>query len=208
MNLATLPVFWITIESAKDRHKKLSDIFAHFGFTNTHQINGEILDKTGMSFMEIQKKKSALVAKAHIEALRRTEPPFIILEDDVGVTEKLKMEIDIPPDADCVYLGSSIWGMDGVNSVAGGTKGTIIDSNYCRVQDMLGIHAILYLTKSYVEKTIQNLEDCISKDQFCDECVASDMINNRVYATSYPFFFQDDGRNNQVTLVPLAEYLR
>lgn len=208
MNLATLPVFWITIESAKDRHKKLSDIFAHFGFTNTHQINGEILDKTGMSFMEIQKKKSALVAKAHIEALRRTEPPFIILEDDVGVTEKLKMEIDIPPDADCVYLGSSIWGMKDGQSVAWGTKGTIIDSKYCRVQDMLGIHAILYLTKSYVEKTIQNLEDCIAKDQYCDECVALDMSNHRVYSTLYPFFYQDDGRNNQVTSIPLAECLR
>lgn len=205
--LNNLPVMWITIESASERHQKIREIFSSLGFTNTHQINGEILDKTGLSFIEVQKRKSALVANAHIKALQMFEPPFIILEDDIGVIgTHFQNDIVVPADADCVYLGSSIWGMNEGNSVQWGTKKTDVDENYCRVQDMLGIHAILYITPSYVQHTIQNLVHCNEQEQYCDECIAMDMKNHHVYCRNYPMFFQDDGRNNLVTSMPMADY--
>jgi hypothetical protein len=198
---------WITIESAKDRHEKMGKIFSQLGLANTHQINGEILDKTGLSFIEIQKRKSALVANAHIKAMQMFAPPFIILEDDVGVIEdNFKSDIEIPADADCVYLGSSVWGMNEGQSVCWGTKKQTIDANYCKVEDMLGIHAILYLNQDYVQHTIQNLLKCNRLEQYCDECIALDMKNHNVYCTNYPMFFQDDGRNNLVTSMPMADY--
>ncbi len=207
MKITSLPILWITIESAKDRHQKMSEIFSQFGFTNTHQINGEILDKTGLSFIEIQKKKSALVANAHIKAMQMFKPPFIILEDDIGVIDShFKSDINIPTDADCIYLGSSVWGMNEGQSVCWGTKKKTVDKDYCKVEDMLGIHAILYLNEDYVQHTVQNLLKCNSLGQYCDECVAMDMKNHNVYCTNYPMFFQDDGRNNLVTSMPMADY--
>ncbi len=207
MNITSLPVLWITIESAKDRHQKMSEIFSKFGFTNTHQINGEILDKTGLSFIEIQKKKSALVANAHIKAMQMFKPPFIILEDDIGVIDShFKSDINIPTDADCIYLGSSVWGMNEGQSVCWGTKKKAVDDDYCKVEDMLGIHAIVYLNEKYVQSTIENLLKCNALEQYCDECIATDMKNHNVYCTNYPMFFQDDGRNNLVTSMPMADY--
>lgn len=207
IDLTKIPVIWITIDSAIERHKKMKDIFTSLGFSNTHQINGEILDKTSLSFIEVQKKKSALVADAHIKALQMFQPPFLVLEDDVGVIDaNFKRVIDVPSEADCVYLGSSVWGMNEGKSVCWGTKKRNVSEQYCIVEDMLGIHAILYLTSNYVERTVKNLSDCNSKGQYCDECVAMDMKNNNVYCTNYPMFFQDDGRNNLVTSMPMADY--
>lgn len=207
IDITKIPVLWITIESAKDRHEKMQSIFSKFGFQNTHQINGEILNKNGLSFVEIQTRKSALVADAHIKALQMFEPPFLILEDDVGVLDSyFKKEIDIPQDADCIYLGSSVWGMNNGQSVQWGTKKTPFNKTYCLVRDMLGIHSIVYTSNAYIEATVKNLKHCNSIGQYCDECIATDMKNHKVYCANYPMFFQDDGRNNLVTSMPMADY--
>lgn len=209
INITKIPVLWITIASAKDRHEKVKSIFSKFGFENTYQIDGEILNKNGLSFVEIQKRKSALVADAHIKALQMFEPPFLILEDDIGVLDSyLKKEINIPKDADCVYLGSSVWGMESGQSVQWGTKKIPFDETYCLVQDMLGIHSIIYVSKAYVQATVNNLLHCNSIGKYCDECIAEDMKNHKVYCVNHPMFFQDDGRNNLVTSMPMAEYPR
>ena len=180
-------------------------MFNRFGITNVTMVHGEILDKRGMDFIEVQTKKSGLVADAHILALSTTKPPFLILEDDVMETKNHTI-FEIPDDADCLYLGSSIWGMSNGKSVQYGTKTSPHSEKYCLVRDMLGIHAVLYLTPTYVSDTIEMLKECKEKNQFCDECVAMNMENHRVYCVREPVFFQNDGLNERVTLFPLKDY--
>lgn len=206
INIAKIPIYLITIESAFDRHNKVKSILDNYNLTYI-PIHGKILNKNGLNFMEIQKKKSALVAEAHIEALQKTKPPFIVLEDDVNISKPLNLEVDIPDDTDAYYLGTSVWGMLNGQSVGGGTRGTKLNFNLSKVWGMLGIHSILYVTDNYVQKTIENLQKCILIDKFCDECIAEDMINHNVYCTNEPYFYQDDGHNNQVTLFPFRNYL-
>ena len=208
IDILKLPTYLITIETAKDRHEQITSICKNIGINNVTYINGKILDKTGLNFMEIQTKKSSLVADAHLQVLKNNKPPFLILEDDINVTESFKPTIDIPDDADCLYLGSSVWGMLNGVSTGGGTRGKKVNQRICKVDNMLGIHAIVYVTQKYVEQTIKNLETCIQKNKFCDECVAEDMINNNVYCVSYPYFYQNDGHNELVTGTPLGLYLK
>ena len=208
IDITKIPVFLITIENAKERHDKLNNIFNSIGFKNVEHINGKILDKTNLSFMEIQKKKSALVADAHIEALTKVKPPFLILEDDVNITESFKSIIEIPDDADSLYIGSSIWGMVDGKSTGYGTRGTKINNILCRPYNMLGIHSIVYITEAYVNATILNLKDCNNKDKFCDECIAEQMGNHKTYCTNYPYFYQNDGHNELVTATPLGVFFK
>ena len=207
IDIMKIPVLCITVETAKDRHKRIHDLFSRFNLTNTHMINGEILDKTGLSFIEVQTKKSGLVADAHIEALTKFKPPFLIIEDDV-LDCRHQTKFDIPDDADCLYLGSSVWGMQEGKSSQFGTKTAPYSEDYCTVRDMLGIHAVLYLTQSYIDATIDNLSTCKNRNQYCDECIALDMENHKVYCVRQPVFYQHDGLNNQVTLFPLKDYPR
>jgi hypothetical protein len=206
IDITTTPIFLITIDSAKERHKKVESIFNSLNANIIH-INGEILDKTGLSFMDIQTKKSALVANAHIKALKYCNPPFLILEDDVNAINKISTTYEIPDDTDAFYLGTSVWGMLNGQSVGGGTRGKKINSDISKVWGMLGIHAIAYITQAYVDHTIKNLENCISLNRFCDECIAEDMINHNVYCVNEPVFYQDDGHNDKVTLFPFKTYL-
>lgn len=206
IDLTKIPSFLITVENQTERHQKLNKLFSDKAL-NVQHIYGKLLNKDGLSFMEIQTKKSSLVAEAHIEALKITEPPFIIFEDDVDITPAFKSQIEIPDDTDAFYLGTSIWGMYNGKSMAAGTRGHKINSEISKVHGMLGIHAVVYITKSYVESTINNLNRCISANQFCDECIAEDMKNHNVYCVNDPYFYQDDGHNNAVTLMPFRIYL-
>ena len=206
IDLTKIPSFLITVENQTERHQKLNKLFSDKALNFQH-IYGKLLNKDGLSFMEIQTKKSSLVAEAHIESLKITEPPFIIFEDDVDITPAFKSQIEIPDDTDAFYLGTSIWGMYNGKSMAAGTRGHKINSEISKVQGMLGIHAVVYITKSYVESTINNLNRCISANQFCDECIAEDMKNHNVYCVNDPYFYQDDGHNNAVTLIPFRIYL-
>lgn len=208
IDITKIPVFLITIENAKERHDKLNKIFNSIGFKNVEHINGKILNKTNLSFMEIQKRKSALVADAHIEALTKVKPPFLILEDDINITQYFKPKVEIPDDGDCLYLGSSVWGMVNGLSTGYGTTGTKINDVVCRTHNMLGIHSIVYITETYVNATILNLKNCNSKDKFCDECIAEDMQNHKIYCTNYPYFYQNDGHNELVTSTPLGVFFK
>jgi hypothetical protein len=208
IDITKIPVLLITIESAKERHDKLNVIFNSIGFNNVEYINGKILDKTNLSFMEIQKKKSALVADAHIEALTKVKPPFLILEDDINITGFFKPQIEVPDDADCLYIGSSVWGMVNGVSTGYGTTGTKVNDVVCRTHNMLGIHSIVYITKDYIDATISNLKNCNDKEKFCDECIAEEMINYKTYCVNYPYFYQNDGHNDLVTTTPLGVFFR
>lgn len=208
INLEQIPIFLITIESAKERHSFLNGIFNDVGLKNVVHINGKLLNKTNLSFIEIQQKKSSLVAEAHIEALSKVEPPFLILEDDIDITHAFKTKIEIPDDTDAYYLGSSVWGMQNGVSMANGTKGTKINRQYSLVNSMLGIHSILYVSKKYVDATIKNLQNCININRYCDECIAEDMANHKIYCNNYPFFYQKDGHNDFVTSIPMELYLK
>ena len=110
VDIRNIPVYWITIESATDRHERMKTIFDKFGFTNTIQINGKLADKKGKSFMEIQQDKSHLVAETHAKALVN-DGPLLVLEDDVWFTDDFDPIVDVPDDTEAVYLGTSVWGM-------------------------------------------------------------------------------------------------
>ncbi|MEM9694309.1 MAG: hypothetical protein AAGA56_17290 [Myxococcota bacterium] len=198
-----VPTDWITVAAAEERHQRMGELFRQLGFVQTRQVNGVLIDKRGKPFMQIQREKSHEVAVSHVEALRRPGP-ILILEDDVWPTAAFAPVLqDIPDDADAVYLGSSIYGMvDGV-STEGGTRFEAVDPQWDRPLNMLGIHAVLYLTERYKRATVANLLAARDRGMYCDEPVAIEMRNHRVYATARPMLYQRDGHNDQVTSMPL-----
>ncbi len=195
-------VDWITIESATDRHTRMNKLFDILGFGNTNQINGEIVDKENKQFLEVQQEKNHKVADSHILSLQKPGK-VLILEDDCWFTNTFDPILVVPDDADAIYLGTSVYGMTGLGSTPNGTKIIPVNERLDKPLNMLGIHAVLYLTESYKQKTIENLLSAREKQMYCDEPVAIDMANHNVYSCVYPMLYQKDGHNDQVTTVPL-----
>jgi hypothetical protein len=116
--------------------------------------------------------------------------PFILFEDDVEVTH-LDHIIDIPDDADAVYLGVSKMGIvDGrdeenllVNKVPG-------YNNLYKINNMLATHAILYLNMEYVKSASDAAQRYLDRGLPHDLGIAENMKDWNVYAFDRPMFIQ------------------
>lgn len=202
IDIRKIPVYWITVEVAKDRHQRMNDLFSILNIENTIQLNGEVMEKKDKSFMEIQKEKGHLVAETHAKALSQPGP-LLILEDDVWYTKDFHPIVDVPDDTDAVYMGTSVWGMVNGVSTGGGTTFDIVDEQFVKPMNMLGVHSVLYLSEEYKKKSIENMLGAKENGYIMDEPVAMDMVNHNILCYSYPRFYQRDGHNDQVTSIPL-----
>lgn len=185
INLLDIPVFYINMEKDIEKDKYIYEILSKHGFKNINRING-VEDKTS---------GRRGLSKSQNLALSQVEPPFIILEDDCDI-KYFKSEIDIPDDADAVYLGNSAWG------ILGSYTGFLL--RYKRIKNfpevyqifnMLSSHAILYLSKEYVSVCKRATNYCanVSKDPVpMDVPFAEIQKYFNVYTFNRPIFIQKD----------------
>ena len=86
---------------AKDTHKKehIEKQLREVGFKNINRIDAvedKVNGRVGLS-------------KSQLEALSQVSAPFIVLEDDAD-PKSFKSTVEVPDDADALYLGNSQWG--------------------------------------------------------------------------------------------------
>lgn len=170
-------------------------MFESIGFFNTTQVDGESVPS---------KWRSVAIAKSHIECLSHGIP-VLVLEDDCKTTTKYRNEVKIPDGADAIYLGTSTYGILRGRADEKGCICSDYDEEYVRVYNMLGIHAVLYLTERYR----QHVVDVLSWRPplaGCDIPIAMGMKNYNVYAVREPMFYQNDGHSESVTLAPLEPW--
>ena len=157
INLLKIPVFYINMTKDTNKNEYLSSKLKELGFESITRIDA------------IQDKKGIIgLSKSQNLALSQIRPPFIILEDDCD-PKYFTPEIEVPEDADAVYLGNSPWGrLNGYHGLL--TKTKKINENTYRVFNMLSSHAILYLTDSYVDICKRTTRYCIDTSNGCSLC--------------------------------------
>lgn len=195
------PIFWINMDSAVQRKSNMENLFERLDLDNT-RISGVPCDTVIEG-----------CAKSQLSILENNEPPFIILEDDCGLIEKsLNHSIDESVNMDCLYLGMSAWGMScsGQNNyrMSRMTEPTFCDKtdnpNMIKIHHMLSTHAILYNTKSYVNRVISEMKKYQNMNWHCDVACAEIQKDFDVYALNPPLFYQDDASNRPYTQFELS----
>ena len=125
-----------------------------------HNIQSQ-LSRVGMQceFVEGIRCQPGVVgcALSHLKILTRfaDELPFIVLEDDCSVAASFAALLDVPVEADIVYLGVSIWGVFPEVHPYGipmGSVATRHDDHWLRLHNMLSTHALLYVTPAMVQR--------------------------------------------------------
>ena len=140
VNLTDIPVYYVNLEGEDEKRKHTESMLKNLGFKYVHRFNA------------IRHEAGRIIgcARSHYSILSTAKPPFIILEDDCALNKEFVPEIDLPEDADCLYLGISHWGRY-MNHSGPFVHTKRISDEFVRVYNMLATHAIAYFSKEYVD---------------------------------------------------------
>lgn len=187
--ITDIPVLYINLDHHTEKRNRVEATLKEYGFKNITRVPGVSANSPVIG-----------CALAHVNALQKMKPPFIILEDDALL--HFQDFFEVPKDADAVYLGVSTWGRE--NGKSGPfTKHTKAGVGVSRVYNMLSAHAILYLTEEYVEASIVATQKGADLDDFHDIYYAEDLQPNfTVYALDKPLFYQTS--STEATVHPLT----
>lgn len=147
--------------------------------------------------------------KALETAIKKNKYPYLILEDDVGIFND-NFIIDVPDDADAMYLGLSSVGSDLLKKDKADLLLYIknIDETKHNVINMVARHAILHTNKEYDLKALEYNKMFIDSPQnFCGGDVAISQLNKikNVYALNKPIFYQKDPKTMPFTKLTIKD---
>ncbi len=143
-------------------------------------------------------------ALSHLKALRSSpSPPFLVLEDDCEFfEERFRYTFEVPDEADALYLGHSSFGLSDTPDKYGlrwGRLGNVhfepVGDQLIRVFNMVGRHAITYLSERFIEATIAAGERAMIGHDFPipgDVEYAEIQSDHRVLAVRDPICCQSD----------------
>ena len=196
LDLREIPVIYINLDRDVEKKEKIEKNLKSLGFKTVVRSPG-YLHPTG--------HRAGCSMAQHI-ALKKIDPPFIILEDD-ATPLNFTPEIEVPDDADAVYLGVSSWGR--MNGHSGPyVQYDEVDNGLLKVYNMLGTHAILYLNKEYVSVSTKIAYHQYKTEGYVDVGFTDIMKYYNVYAFDNPMFYgfsSFDGTSNKMTSYPTME---
>lgn len=97
---------------------------------------------------------------SHLKVLKlpHLKVPFAILEDDCQFMDAFQYGFEVPENTDALYLGISLFGIKTPGELSWGVWGNAqyvtYNDDYLRVLNMLGGHAIVYLSERYHQSMI------------------------------------------------------
>ena len=141
-DLREIPFFYINLDDAKERDQKMKKILGDLEIKNFKRI-----DATRHSVGQAGTARSMLEAieTAINPIVSPLGIPFVVVEDDIEV-KRWDPIIHVPENADAFYLGISGWGR--MNGHSGPfVQWENVHPGMLQVYNMLGGHAIMYLTK-------------------------------------------------------------
>ncbi|MAR66169.1 MAG: hypothetical protein CL833_02845 [Crocinitomicaceae bacterium] len=118
--------------------------------------------------------------------------PFVMLEDDVSFFHEFVESIDIPDDADMVYLGNSQLSVHSTKNFSTDLKAFEVDENVLRIFNMLSGHAILICSAVGASAYQNAMIDGFYSGKIWDCFAASSQDYYNIYCLKQPIFIQNE----------------
>lgn len=185
IDLKNIPTFYINMSKDADKNIDMIQLGKELELQNYSRSEG----------VYIPNHPKAGCATSHYNIFKDMNKPTVILEDDCVVLSK-KTIIDIPDDADAVYLGLSNWGY--LNSISElknfSFKKHKEYKNIYKVDGMLATHAILYISQDYIDMSTRIAKWHADNDRHIDQGLSLNQKYFNVYALGTPMFYQHSNR--------------
>ena len=198
---------WINLEKDTTKAEQMVTLLNERGFKN-HERFAAMCEDTefGITKDNCNWFGTHMCGLSHRKLLNETiindNEPILVLEDDIEVEEdNIKYEIEIPDDADAVYLGTS----------QGDCNYSAVSANedIAKIQRIFATHAILHINPEYSKMVVRITEDAVKADGPFDVGIAYNVQKDfNVYAVKTPYFYQADSKNTvnkyeYITRIPL-----
>lgn len=134
------------------------------------------------------------------DALCANEYPFLLLEDDATLIDKIPPTVDIPEEADLVYWGSSK--DSGPPTTDNWLKVEDYNEDFYRVYNSQTGHALVFPTKNAALFFKSVLLESLITNNYHDVLLPN-MSPDKLFLTPKdgPYFYQADGRNELRTKI-------
>ena len=198
LELKDIPAIYINLEKDVDKNESMKTMLNDCGFKNIIRVDAEYTPDNPLAGCSL----------SHYNALHEIDPPFIVFEDDCKV-KNFSSSINIPDDADAVYLGISSWGR--MNSHSGPcVQYEDLNGGLLRIYNMLSAHSVLYLDEEYISLCSKIAHQSFDTAQHQDIGFAEIQRYYNVYAFDDPLFYQtsSNGTDQPLTSYPTFEVIQ
>jgi len=178
IDLREIPIFVINLDSQRKRLKVTTEILTRAGLSFERFAGIHIDDVYGTSSTGGRWG----CAKSHFDLMSNNRVPFLILEDDIELTPYWKPLLQIPADADAVYLG--------ITNTTGGACVHSYNSEWNKIEKMHSAHAILYLNQDFVEVVKEVLLQAMETSRHWDVEIGKVHNQYNIYTPIKPYFYQ------------------
>ena len=131
---------------------------------------------------------------SHLSLMKSINPETLILEDDIGSTDKADTDLHYPEEADALYLGVSNHGY--IRNQPYGYAGVVLASQYTphwkRILNMCSTHSILYLSERYINAVGAKITECLENGIPFDLGIASLHKDFTILTPNDPWFYQTE----------------
>ena len=179
----------VYINLARDvvKNTQFNEHMKQLGYDNYERFDAVLMKKEKNCFNGGCSTSHNVLMKKH-----RNSIPLLVMEDDCKPTQWYSDyvsngKIDVPDDADVVYLGYSTAGHDVW------FKGESINEKWMRLRSCMATHAILFLNDK-IDAFIKNSDKTIRIKEALDMGYAKEVLNDiKVYAPKKVLFYQNNG---------------
>jgi hypothetical protein len=206
VDFSKMPAYFINLRTQAAKRKKVQESLGVQGLEDVTWVQGGIA-----------KNRTAGCALGHRNALEyvleKNVFPCLVVEDDVMPYSEPKV-VDVPNDADALYVGLSIYGLQNGGGVPLFSAERVTDDVY-RLHNMLAAHAIVYFNREYVEFLLRVNYIFSKMGTNQDKGRAETMKYWNVYGLASPLFYQE-GKYSRYTqfdlpcpqMKPLSSFYR
>ena len=195
LNLRNLDTYYINLDEGEERRQRTESILNKLNFSSVTRIPGI---KTDDGKVGCARSQHMVLSDKSIST------PFLLLEDDIIFMGNDEFEIEVPDDADALFLGVSQWARY-LNFSGPFLHYRKVDEKIVQVYNMLSGHAVIYLSEEYRQV-------CSRISKYCGYHLMDHMDNGyaeiqkyyNVYSLDTPMFKQN-GHNGGVTSTRITE---
>lgn len=204
LDITTLPVLYINLKKDKERNQSTKTILKELGFKKIKRIDAVNKEKIKdlrcpYGCANCQYYKTVAISRSHIKALKyasRFNGPFLIVEDDIQLSEDFQTVFEIPQNADAFYACTSegairSFSPDYVNrewmppefspEISNGIHG---------LYNMTSATAIVYLSDRFKKVVQAACEESFIFGVPHDVLLTRSLKNFNVYISNVPVFWQ------------------